>query len=40
MLDGYLVEIVRTRGTAVETARVRPVTESEPEAGSASSSSP
>ena len=38
MIHGYLVEILRTRGTAIEIARVRPATEPAPETSSASSS--
>jgi Mg2+/Co2+ transporter CorB len=37
MIHGYLVEILRTRGTAIEVARVRPVAETASEATSASS---
>ncbi|MBI3569980.1 MAG: HlyC/CorC family transporter [Gammaproteobacteria bacterium] len=38
MIHGYTVEILRTRGTAIEIARVRPATESAPETSSATSS--
>lgn len=34
MLDGYSVEILRTRGTAIETARIRPTTPTTPDAKS------
>jgi hypothetical protein len=37
MIHGYQVEILRTRGTAIEIARVRPVAETASEASSASS---
>jgi Mg2+/Co2+ transporter CorB len=37
MIHGYLVEILRTRGTAIEVARVRPVAETASETTSASS---
>jgi Mg2+/Co2+ transporter CorB len=37
MIHGYLVEILRTRGTAIEVARVRPVTETVSETSSTSS---
>jgi hypothetical protein len=37
MIHGYLVEILRTRGTAIEVARVRPVAETVPETTPASS---
>jgi Mg2+/Co2+ transporter CorB len=37
MIHGYLVEILRTRGTAIEVARVRPAIEPVPETSSASS---
>ena len=37
MIHGYTVEILRTRGTAIEIARVRPAVESMPEASSAPS---
>ena len=37
MIHGYLVEILRTRGTAIEIARVRPVAETASETTSASS---
>jgi hypothetical protein len=35
MIHGYLVEILRTRGTAIEVARVRPVAETVSEPASA-----
>ena len=38
MIHGYQVEILRTRGTAIEIARVRPATEPVPETSSTSSS--
>ncbi len=39
MIHGYTVEILRTRGTAIEIARVRPAAEPVPEASSSSTSS-
>ncbi|MCR4301913.1 MAG: HlyC/CorC family transporter [Sulfuricaulis sp.] len=39
MIHGYTVEILRTRGTAIEIARVRPAAEPIPEASSSTSSS-
>lgn len=38
MIHGYQVEILRTRGTAIEIARVRPATETAPETSSTPSS--
>lgn len=36
MIHGYLMEILRTRGTAIEIARVRPATESVAETSASS----